>query len=103
VPFGKILLKSTNNDLSAWQKSVKMDAKAYKEYRDEAYWNQYKKHFVNTLDSDALGHLIDEKHVIMNEELDKAQRSWLFKVMQDSFKHPTCKAIVTKYEDTKDT
>jgi hypothetical protein len=37
VPFGKILLKSTNNDLSAWQKSVKMDAKAYKEYRDEAY------------------------------------------------------------------
>jgi hypothetical protein len=103
VPFGKILLKSTNNDLSAWQKSVKMDAKAYKEYRDEAYWNQYKKHFINTLDSHALGHLIDENHVVMNEELDKAQRSWLFKVMQDSFKQPTCKAIVTKYEETKDT
>jgi hypothetical protein len=46
VPFRKILLKSTNNDLSAWQKSVKMNAKAYKEYRDRAYWNQYKKHFV---------------------------------------------------------
>jgi hypothetical protein len=40
MPYGKILFKSTNNDLSAWQKSVKMDAKAYKEYRDEAYWNQ---------------------------------------------------------------
>jgi hypothetical protein len=80
-----------------------MDAKAYKEYHDEAYWNQYKKHFINMLDSHALGHLIDKKHVIMNEELDKAQRSWLFKVMQDSFKQPTCKAIVTKYEDTKDT
>jgi hypothetical protein len=39
----------------------------------------------------------------MNEELDKAQRSWLFKVMQDSFKQPTCKAIVTKQEETKDT
>jgi hypothetical protein len=51
VPFGKILLKSTNNNLSLWQKSVKMDAKAYyKEYHDEAYWNQYKKHFINTLD-----------------------------------------------------
>jgi hypothetical protein len=103
VPFGKTILKSTNNDLSAWQKSVKMDAKAYKEYRDESYWNQYKKHFITTLDSHALGHLIDENHVIVNEELDRAQRSWLFKVMQDSFKQPTCKAIVTKYEDTKDT
>jgi hypothetical protein len=39
----------------------------------------------------------------MNEELDKAQQSWLFKVMQDSFKQPTCKAIITKYEETKDT
>jgi UDP-2,3-diacylglucosamine pyrophosphatase LpxH len=103
VPFGKILLKSTNNNLSAWQKSIKMDAKAYKEYCDKAYWNQYKKHFINTLDSHSLGHLIDENHVIMNKELNRAQRSWLFKVMQDSFKQPTCKATVTKYEDTKDT
>ena len=103
VPFGKILLKSMNNDLSVWQKSVKMDPKAYKEFRDEAYWNQYKKHFGTTLDSHALGHLIDEKHVVSNKELDKAQRSWLFKVMQDSFKQPTCKAIVTKHEETKDT
>jgi hypothetical protein len=80
-----------------------MDTKAYKEYRDESYWNQYKKHFITTLDSHALGHLIDEKHVVVNEELDRAQRSWLFKVMQDCFKQPTCKAVVTKYEDTKDT
>jgi hypothetical protein len=103
VPFGKTILKSTNNNLSAWQKSVKMDAKAYKEYRDESYWNQYKKHFITTLDSHALRHLIDKNHVIVNKELNRAQRSWLFKVMQDSFKQPTCKAIVTKYEDTKDT
>jgi hypothetical protein len=47
--------------------------------------------------------MIDEEHVIMNKELDKAQRSWLFKVMQDLFKQPTCKAIVTKHEETKDT
>jgi hypothetical protein len=59
--------------------------------------------FINTLDSHALGHLIDGKHIIMNKEHDKAQRSWLFKVMQDSFKQPTCKAIVSKYKETKDT
>jgi UDP-2,3-diacylglucosamine pyrophosphatase LpxH len=64
MPYRKILIKSTNNDMSAWQKSVKMDAKAYKEYRDEAYWNQYKKHFINP---HALGHLINKKHAIMNE------------------------------------
>jgi hypothetical protein len=103
VPFGKVLLKSRNNDLSVWQKSVKMDPKAYKEFCDEVYWNQYKKHFGTTLDSHALGHLIDNDYVVLNTELDKAQQSWLFKVMQDSLKQPTCKAIVTKHEETKDT
>jgi hypothetical protein len=55
------------------------------------------------LKSHAIEHLIDENYKPTNLELDKLQRAWLFKVMQDNFKQSSCKAIILVHKDTKDT
>mgnify|MGYP000358357633 FL=1 len=103
VPYGKALTQASNTELTSWKKTVKLDSKQYKEFKDEAYWNQYKKHFKNTLESHELQHLVDPTHVPLNVELDRAQRNWLYKVMQDNFKQSTCKMIVNQHEKDKDT
>ncbi len=43
VPYGKALTRASNTKLTSWKKTVKLDSKPYKEFKDEAYWNQYKK------------------------------------------------------------
>ena len=103
VPFGKSRLKATNTELALWRKQVKMDPKQYKEFRDKAYWLTYKKHIISTLDAQELSHLIDVTYVVLNKELDKVQRYWFYKVLQDVIKQSTCKMIVNNHEDDKDT
>ena len=47
-------------------------------------------------------HLI-EKHVPNDLELDKVQRQWLCKIMQDTFEEPVAKSIVKAHLDDMDT
>ena len=88
---------SGNTDLDYWKKGVKPTASSYKEFRDEAYWFRAKERFKTTLESQNLSHLIDGRHRVLNRELDKAQRQWLYKVFQDTMLAPAAKAIVTKH------
>jgi hypothetical protein len=100
--YGYIFSCYEYNELIQWRKNMKVDPKAYKEFKNEMGWNLYKKHFKATVKSHAIEHLIDKNHVPTNLELDKLQRALLFKVMQDNFKQLSCKAIVIARKDTKD-
>jgi hypothetical protein len=55
-----------------------------------------------TIESHGLGHMT-LKHVIDNLDLDKIQRGWLYKILQDTIQAPQGKSIVTKHIDDKDT
>jgi hypothetical protein len=45
VPYGSVFSRPEYNDLIQWKKNIKVDTKAYKEFKDETRWNLYKKHF----------------------------------------------------------
>ena len=87
----------------AWKKSIKLTASDYKEFKDDAYWNKYSKHFMETLEAQSIEHLVDEGHTPTDNELDESQRKWLFKVMKDKFTAPSAKTIVLDHAATKDT
>jgi hypothetical protein len=55
---------------------------------------RFKERFLTTIESHGLGHIID-KHVIDNLDLDKIQRGWLYKILQDTIQAPQGKSIVT--------
>jgi hypothetical protein len=74
----------------------------YKPFKDEASWIRFKERFT-TIESHGLGHIIDINHVIDNLDLDKIQRGWLYKILQDTIQAPQGKSIVTKHIDDKDT
>ena len=48
-------------------------------------------------------HLIKERHVPDNIELDKLQQSWLYKILQDVIKLPAAKAVITAHLDNMNT
>ena len=104
VPFRVSEASSTgNSDLDSWKKTVKPNASAFKEFRDEAFWFRAKERFETTLKSQNLFHLIQLAFRVINRDLDEAQRGWLYKVMQDTMLCPPAKAIVTKHITDKDT
>jgi hypothetical protein len=53
----------------------------YKPFKDEATWIRFKERFT-TIESRTRTYI--DKHVIDNLDLDKIQRGWLYKILQDS-------------------
>ena len=104
VPYRVSEASNTGNtDLDSWKKTVKPNASAFKEFRDEAFWFRAKERFETTLKSQNLFHLVEPTHRVINRDLDEAQRGWLYKVMQDTMICPPAKAIVTVHITDKDT
>jgi hypothetical protein len=62
-------------------------ADGLKPFKDEASWIRFKERFL-TIESHGLGHIIDINHVIDNLDLDKIQRGWLYKILQDTIQAP---------------
>lgn len=58
---------------------------------------------MNTLESQNLLHLVEFGYIPPDPTLDQQQRAWLFVVLEEKFRHPFGKAIITKYVKTKDT
>jgi hypothetical protein len=44
--------------------------------------------FITTIESHGLDHLIDTNYVVANLDLDKIQRGWLYKILQDTIQAP---------------
>lgn len=107
----KVIIKKTSSartttgetELATWKKSVRPNKTDYKEFRDESYWTRSKEQFETTLESHNLSHIVDSTYVVVDNELDQAQRGWLYSVMQTTLKAPMAKTIVTKHLADKDT
>ena len=103
-PWGLLMKENDqNSELAQWQKSVKLDAKAYPPLKDETHWVKHKRKMEIALQSHSLQDLIDDTIPIRNREVDKAKRDWLYKVMSDTYIVGTAKTIVENHEDDKDT
>ena len=100
VPFG-IPEAKTRDPVEAWQRSIRPSKADYKEHKLDAHWNKAKKSFEDTLQSQALGHLIDMHFTVVNHDLDRYQQNWLFDVMKTKFQAPIAKAVIAKYQTSK--
>ena len=104
VPWGTPISTAgaaTPSDL--WKKSVKPNASAFKQFREEVHWSKFKDSFETTLESQGLQELIDSTHVPADAAADLLKKKWLFKIMQDTMLAPHAKAIVQKHLAQKDT
>lgn len=95
--------RGENTDLANWKKQVRPSKSDYKELKDGTYWQKHKEHVKNTIASQGLTHLIEEDYVPPNEELDIAQRQWLYSVFESIYKDQTAAKIVIAHIDDKDT
>ena len=81
-------------EVTNWKKNIKPNAKAYKDFKEEAYWLRAKEQIMGTLEAQGLEHLIDATFVVTNPDLDSMQQKWLYNVFQEIMKAPTAKTIV---------
>ncbi len=91
------------DEVANWRKSVRPSRSDYKEFRDEAYWQQTKEKIEATAKSHGLYHTLDSSHVVSNRELDELQRQWMMKTLQEIMIVPRAKSIVTKHADAANT
>ena len=107
IPFGSPYFKHENDtldrELAQWQKNLRISAKEFKEFRDEATWLPWKEGFDNKLSSYGLEHLVEHGYKPKNAELDKLQTNFLFTVFQEILQTPVAKSIVKNHNSTKDT
>jgi len=101
VPWWKMTAKS--EELSNWNKSIKPNARDFKPFREMNLWIEHKESFLVTLEAQNLTHLVEKNPIIHDDDLDSAQRKFLFKVMKDNFLHHEAKLIVKKCTTDKDT
>jgi len=101
VPWWKMTAKSEG--LSNWNKSIKPNARDFKPFGEMNLWIEYKESFLITPEVQNLTHLVEKNPMIHDNDLDSAQRKFLFKVMKDNFLHHEAKSIVKKYTTDKDT
>ena len=101
IPWAR--MTSASKGLQNWNKTIKPNARDFKTFRDSATWIEWKDGFLITLQSQNLTHLIDPNYVIIDQELDKAQSGFLYKVMMDQMIHHSAKQIVKRHKDSKDT
>jgi len=79
TPWG--LAVSHNKGLADWNKLVKPSARDFKPFREANNWVDYKDAFLITLEAQNLTHLVDPSYVVTDEDLHKAQQSFLYKVL----------------------
>jgi len=96
-------MTAKSEGLSNWNKSIKPNARDFKPFREMNLWIEYKESFLVTLEAQNLTHLVEKNPIIHDDDLDKAQRKFLFKVMKDNFLHHEAKWIVKKHATDKDT
>jgi len=90
-------MTAKSEGLSNWNKSIKPNARDFKPFREMNLWVEHKESFLVTLEAQNLTHLVEKNRVIHDDDLDKAQRKFLFKVMKDIFLHHEAKSIVKKH------
>ena len=103
TPWRVAAPRSSNPELTAWKKSVKLSKSDFTPFKDEVYWVRWKKSFLSTLESQDLQHVVDSSIVPTDMELDALQRKWVYKVLVDVAKTPITKTIVDNHYDDKDT
>jgi len=101
TPWG--LAISNNEGLSNWNKLVKPSARDFRPYREANNWVDYKDVFMITLEAQNLTHLVDPNHIVVDEDLHKAQQKYLYKVFRDNLLHHEAKSIIKFHSKTKDT
>jgi len=101
VPWWKMTAK--REGLSNWNKSIKPNARDFKPFGEMNSWIEHKESFLVTLEVQNLTHLVEKNPMVHDDDLDNAQRKFLFKVMKDDFSHHEAKSIVKKRTKDKDT
>jgi hypothetical protein len=82
-----------------FQKNIKISPMDYKPFKDEASWIRFKNASLPPLNLDS-DHLIDINYVVANLDLDKIQRGWLYKILQDTIQAPQGK-VTTSHIDQR--
>jgi len=100
APWG--LAITHNKGLSDWNRLVKPSARDFKPYRGANGWVDYKEVFMITLEAQNLTHLVDPTHVVVDEDLQKAQQNFLYKAFRDNMIHHEAKSVVKSNAKTKD-
>jgi len=102
--WSKINKEETKKEMQDWKKLNKPNAKAYPELKDTSNTQRWIEDFEDTARAQDLEMMIGpEDYEPDNEELDKAQQKFFYKVLVDSVKPQAMKAIVYKHRATKDT
>ena len=65
---------SRSEGVNNWNKLVKPSGKDFKPFREALNWYLYKEDFLIALRSMNLSHLVDENFVVIDTDLDEAQR-----------------------------
>jgi hypothetical protein len=103
IPWSQARPDPVNQELANWKKQVRPSRSDYRDLKDDISWIRHKEHLLTTLEAHGLSHIVQADFIPTDNETDKAQMVWLYKVFQDTLKAPTARTIVTKYLDTKDT
>ena len=94
VPWFVKKRNAEDPDIANWKKAIRPSRGDFKELKDDTHWNLHSEHVKTTLQSQGLLHLIDEKFVPKNTDLDKLQQNWLYKILQDTLKTPSTRSII---------
>ena len=103
IPWFSKKKGSDDPELVNWMKTVRPSQGDYKELKDDAHWLKHKEHVLTTLRAHGLLHIINSNHVVKNIEVDELQKSWFYKVLQDTMKAASAKTIVTAHLRDMDT
>ena len=103
VPWFVKKKNAEDPDIANWKKAIRPSKSDYKDLKDDTHWTFHSEHVKTTLKSQGLLHLIDEKYVPENADLDKLQQNWLYKIFQDTLKMPSTKSIIKAHLGDMDT
>ena len=65
--------------LSAWKQHMRPSPKDYRNFSNKNLWERFRAHFLLTLDSHDLRHLIDPAFRPQDEQLYASQQDWMFR------------------------
>ncbi|CAB9531582.1 Retrotransposon protein [Seminavis robusta] len=94
---------SAEAEIEHWNKTVKISRSDYKEFRDEAFWHKWSEHFLLTVKSHRLSHLLEKGYVAENPSLDRIQREWMYKTLCDTIKTAAGKSFLTQHLKNSET
>ena len=103
VPWFVKKKRTEDPDIANWKKAVRPTRGDFKDLKEDTHWALHREHVKTTLKSQGLLHLIDEKFTLANQDLDKLQQNWLYKIFQDTLKIPGTRSIVKAHLGDMDT